>query len=57
MMRAIRNSPAVTRVLLCTRAETGVGASIASGSHMEKGYWALFVMETNMYDTARSRLK
>lgn len=38
IIRAIRNNPAVTRVLLWTRAETGVGASMASGSHIEKGY-------------------
>ena len=48
MIRAIKNSPAVTRVLLCTKAETGVGASIARGSHIEKGYCALFVIDTNM---------
>lgn len=26
----------------CTRAEIGVGAAIAAGSHAEKGNWALF---------------
>jgi len=38
LKRAKRNKPAVTRVLLCTRADTGVGASIARGSHIENGY-------------------
>lgn len=28
----------------CTSADTGVGAAIASGSHLQKGNWALFVM-------------
>jgi len=36
--------PAVTNVDECTKAETGVGASIAAGSHLEKGIWALFVI-------------
>jgi hypothetical protein len=39
--------PAATSVELCTRAEMGVGAAIASGSQVEKGYWALFVKRTN----------
>jgi hypothetical protein len=38
-----RTSPAVTRVLLCTRALTGVGALIAFGNQLLKGNWALFV--------------
>ena len=36
--------PAVTRVEEWTRAETGVGAAIAAGSHLIKGNWALLVM-------------
>jgi len=36
--------PAATRVDLWTRAEIGVGAAIASGSQVENGYWALFVI-------------
>ena len=28
----------------CTRADTGVGAAIAAGSHLENGIWALFVI-------------
>lgn len=31
--RIIRNTPAVTIVAECRRAETGVGPSIASGNH------------------------
>jgi hypothetical protein len=38
-----RNNPAVTRVLLCTKALTGVGAAIALGSHLLKGNCALLV--------------
>lgn len=41
------NTPAVTRVDECTRADTGVGAAIASGSHALKGSWALLVMLAN----------
>lgn len=40
----VKNTPAVTRVEECTRADTGVGAAIAAGSHLEKGIWALFVI-------------
>lgn len=47
-IRPIRNNPAVTRVLLCTKAETGVGASIARGSHIENGYCALLVIDTSI---------
>lgn len=32
-----RNTPAVTSVEEWTKAETGVGAAIAAGSHAEKG--------------------
>jgi hypothetical protein len=39
----IRNKPAVTKVLLWTRDEIGVGAAIADGSHEINGNWALFV--------------
>jgi len=39
-------TPAVTRVELCTKALTGVGAAIAAGSQLTKGHWALFVIET-----------
>ncbi len=42
----------MTRVEECTKAEMGVGAAIAMGSHGEKGYKALFVMKvrTNIID-------
>lgn len=36
--------PAVTKVDECTRAETGVGAAMAAGSHALNGTWALFVI-------------
>jgi len=38
-----KNTPAVTRVLLWTKEETGVGALIAKGNHLLNGYWALLV--------------
>lgn len=42
MVRINKNTPAVTRVDECTRAEIGVGAAMAIGSQAENGYWALF---------------
>src|ERR1700760_2215596 len=39
-MRAIRYTPAVTIVAAWISAETGVGPSIASGSHVCSGTWA-----------------
>lgn len=42
--RIRRNTPAVTNVDECTRADTGVGAAMAAGSHAENGIWALLVM-------------
>lgn len=42
-----KNTPAVTKVLLCTREETGVGALMARGSHLLKGYCALLVKAAN----------
>ena len=41
--RIIRKTPAVTKVEEWTKAETGVGAAIAAGSHAENGICALFV--------------
>jgi hypothetical protein len=38
-----RNKPAVTKVLLCTKELTGVGAAIARGSQPQKGNCALLV--------------
>jgi len=35
--RSITMTPALTNVLLCTNADTGVGALIAAGSHDENG--------------------
>ena len=35
--RIKRYTPAVTSVEECTKADTGVGAAIAAGSHAEKG--------------------
>jgi len=37
----------VTRVDEWTKADTGVGAAIAAGSHALKGIWALFVHKAN----------
>ena len=39
--RSTRNTPAATIVAECSRAETGVGPTIASGSQAESGSWAL----------------
>lgn len=43
MVRISKNTPAVTKVEECTRDETGVGAAIASGSHLIHGKSALLV--------------
>lgn len=40
--RIIRKMPATTIVLECSRAETGVGPSIADGSHGWRPNWADF---------------
>jgi len=45
--RTNNQTPAVTKVELCTRALTGVGAAIAAGSHLVKGIWALLVKVTS----------
>ena len=42
-IRINKYTPAVTNVDEWTRAETGVGAAMAAGSHAEKGIWALLV--------------
>lgn len=42
--RMVRNTPAVTRVEEWTSADTGVGAAIAAGNHLENGICALFVI-------------
>jgi hypothetical protein len=36
----VKNTPAVTMVAACIKAETGVGPSIASGNHIWKPNWA-----------------
>ena len=41
LTRTIRNTPAVTIVAAWISADTGVGPSIASGSHRYRGSWAL----------------
>jgi hypothetical protein len=41
-------TPAVTRVDECTRADTGVGAAIAAGNHLENGICALFVIAVSI---------
>lgn len=43
LYRTIKYTPAVTKVEECTRADTGVGAAMAAGSHAEKGICALLV--------------
>lgn len=43
-IRINKYTPAVTNVEEWTKAETGVGAAIAAGSHAEKGTWALLVI-------------
>lgn len=47
--------PAVTRVDEWTRAETGVGAAIAAGSHLMNGNWALFVIAATVRRNAIRR--
>jgi len=48
--RIRRKIPPVTRVEECTKADTGVGASIAAGSQLENGIWALFVIPAIVKD-------
>lgn len=55
--RITRKIPAVTRVEECTRAETGVGAAIAAGSHLEKGIWALLVIAAKVIERARKKFR
>lgn len=47
-IRIIKNTPAVTKVEEWTRADTGVGAAIASGSQTLNGSWALLVILPNI---------
>lgn len=48
MIRIKINTPAVTNVDEWTKAEIGVGAAIAIGSHAEKGNCALFEEAANI---------
>jgi len=45
---SIKNTPAVTRVDECTKADTGVGAAIAAGNQLENGICALFVIAAHV---------
>jgi len=47
LKRTKSQTPAVTRVELCTKALTGVGAAIAAGNHLVNGICALLVKVTN----------
>jgi hypothetical protein len=51
--RMIKYNPAVTRVEECTKAEIGVGALIATGSHGENGKIALLVIRPNNSNKGR----
>lgn len=59
--RNIRNTPAVTKVEEWTRAEIGVGAAMAMGSHAENGNWALFeqaaIIKNNITNKEYSEFK
>lgn len=46
LKRTKSQTPAVTRVELCTKALTGVGAAMAAGSHLVNGICALLVKVT-----------
>lgn len=50
--RIKRKTPAVTNVEEWTNAETGVGAAIAAGNHLEKGIWALLVIAATIIAAA-----
>jgi len=52
-----RNTPAVTKVDEWTKAETGVGAAMAAGSHAENGIWALFVIPARIRHRAAEEAK
>lgn len=48
LKRTKSQTPAVTRVELCTKALTGVGAAIAAGNQLVKGTCALLVKVTRI---------
>lgn len=54
--RKTKNTPAVTRVEEWTRADTGVGAAMAAGSHLLNGICALLVQAAILRRKARVRL-
>lgn len=45
LKRNSKYKPAVTKVLECTKEDTGVGAAMAAGSQLQKGKIALFVKD------------
>src|SRR6478672_13386302 len=54
--RAMRYTPALTIVAAWIRAETGVGPSIASGSHTWSGNWALLPTAPAKMNSAISQI-
>jgi len=56
--RIIKYTPAVTNVDECTNAETGVGAAIGIGNHIENGICALLaaIINKTITITLHSRL-
>lgn len=55
-MRISRNTPATTIVLECSRAETGVGPSMAAGSQGCSPNWADFPVAARMRPSRGSRV-
>lgn len=55
--RINKKTPAVTSVEEWTRADTGVGAAIAAGSHLENGIWALLVIPATIIAKIIAELK
>jgi len=52
-----RYKPAVTKVEEWTKAEIGVGALMAAGSHLIKGNWALLVHNPIISKNQKKKLK
>ena len=50
--RAMRNTPAFTKVAECRKADTGVGAAMAFGNQKWNGNWALFVSVPSRISTS-----
>lgn len=55
-VRINKNTPATTIVLECSNADTGVGPSIAAGSHGCRPNWADFPVAARSRPRARIRL-